>query len=89
MKTNIIALAALISGLTFASTAEKMKAPNGGRIIDTIKPHAEFVINADKKIEIRFLDGAQFVWCHKSGHSCFVPLFVCGFMPDSTRLSAS
>ena len=56
MKTNIIALAALISGLTFASAAEKMKAPNGGRIIDTIEPHAEFVINADKKIEIRFLD---------------------------------
>ena len=58
MKTNIIALAALIAGLTFANAAEKIKAPNGGRIIDSVEPHAEFLITADKKIEIRFLDDA-------------------------------
>lgn len=58
MKTNIIALAALITGLTFANAAEKIKAPNGGRIIDSVEPHAEFLVTADKKIEIRFLDEA-------------------------------
>jgi len=58
MKTNIIALAALIAGLTFANAAEKIKTPNGGRIIDSVEPRAEFLITADKKIEIRFLDGA-------------------------------
>lgn len=58
MKTNIIALAALITGLSFANAAEKIKAPNGGRIIDSVEPHAEFLITADKKIEIRFLDDA-------------------------------
>jgi hypothetical protein len=58
MKTNIIALTALITGLSFASAAEKIKAPNGGRIIDSVKPNAEFVVTADKKIEIRFLDEA-------------------------------
>ncbi len=58
MKTNIIALTALIAGFAFASASEKIKAPNGGRIIDSVEPHAEFLINSDKKIEIRFLDDA-------------------------------
>jgi hypothetical protein len=57
MKTNIIAFAALIANLSFAHAAD-IKAPNGGRIIYNVEPHAEFVINADKKIEIRFLDEA-------------------------------
>ncbi len=56
MKTKIAIIAALAASLAFATAAEKIKAPNGGRIIDAIEPHAEFVINADKKIEIRFLD---------------------------------
>ena len=56
MKTKIIAL--IIASLTFASAAEIIKAPNGGRIIETVSPHAEFLITADKKIEIRFLDEA-------------------------------
>ena len=54
MKTKIIAL--IIASLTVAHAAEKIKAPNGGRIIDTVTPHAEFLVTADKKIEIRFLD---------------------------------
>lgn len=58
MKTNIITIAALIAGLTFASAAEKTKAPNGGRLIDSIEPHAEFLVTTDKKIEVRFLDEA-------------------------------
>ncbi len=58
MKTKIIAIASLVAELTFASAAEKIKAPNGGRIIDSVEPHAEFLITADKKIEIRFLDEA-------------------------------
>lgn len=58
MKTRIIAVAALVAGLTFATAAEKIKAPNGGRIIDAVEPHAEFLITADKKVEVRFLDDA-------------------------------
>jgi hypothetical protein len=58
MKTKIIAIAALVAGLTFANAAEKIKAPNGGRIIDAVEPHAEFLITAEKKVEIRFLDDA-------------------------------
>jgi len=54
MKTKIIAL--IIASLTFANAAEKIKAPNGGRIVEAVTPHAEFLITPDKKIEIRFLD---------------------------------
>ena len=41
MKTKIIALAAIVASLTFANAADKIKAPNGGRIISTVTPHAE------------------------------------------------
>ncbi|HEX7260245.1 MAG TPA: hypothetical protein VF258_00360 [Luteolibacter sp.] len=58
MKTRIIALAALVASLTFATAGEKIKAPNGGRIITAVTPHAEFLITKDKKVEIRFLDDA-------------------------------
>lgn len=58
MKHKLIALTVLLMTLTFANAAEKIKAPNGGRIIDSVEPHAEFLVTADKKIEIRFLDEA-------------------------------
>lgn len=58
MKTKLITIAAIIASLTFATAAEKIKAPNGGRIIDTVTPHAEFVVTKDKKVEVRFLDEA-------------------------------
>lgn len=58
MKTRIAIIAALVASLTFATAAEKIKAPNGGRIIDTVTPKAEFLITAEKKVEVRFLDDA-------------------------------
>jgi hypothetical protein len=58
MKTKIISIAALVASFAFAHAAEKIKAPNGGRIIDSVEPHAEFVVTKDKKVEIRFLDAA-------------------------------
>ena len=58
MKIKIATLAALVASLTFATAAEKIKAPNGGRIIHTVEPHAEFLVTKDKKVEVRFLDDA-------------------------------
>ncbi len=58
MRTRIATIAALVASLTFATAAEKIKAPNNGRIIDSVEPHAEFLVTKDKKIEIRFLDAA-------------------------------
>lgn len=57
MKTHIIALASIVTSLVFANAAE-IKAPNGGRIIDSVTPHAEFLVTPEKKVEIRFLDEA-------------------------------
>jgi hypothetical protein len=56
MKTKIATIATLVASLAFATAAEKIKAPNGGRIIDAVEPHAEFLITKDNKIEVRFLD---------------------------------
>lgn len=57
MKTKFIAIGLLLAGLNLSSAAEeKIKAPNGGRVIHEVEPHAEFLISKDKKIEIRFLD---------------------------------
>lgn len=58
MKTKIATIAALVASLAFATAAEKIKAPNGGRIIDAVEPHAEFLVTKDKKVEVRFLDDA-------------------------------
>ncbi len=58
MKTKIATLATLVASFTLATAAEKIKAPNGGRIIATVTPHAEFLLTKDKKIEVRFLDEA-------------------------------
>jgi hypothetical protein len=36
--------------------AHAIKAPNGGRILHEIVPHAEFFITKDRKVEITFVD---------------------------------
>jgi len=58
MKNKIVAIVVLFAGLTLANAAEKIKAPHHGRIIDVVKPWAEFILMPDRKVEIRFLDGA-------------------------------
>lgn len=57
MRTKIAIIATLVASLGFSYAAD-FKAPNKGRIIDSVEPHAEFVVSKDKKIEIRFLDDA-------------------------------
>ena len=57
MNTRIITLAVLVASFALAAAAD-IKAPNKGRIIDSVEPHAEFLVIKDKKIEIRFLDDA-------------------------------
>ncbi|MEO8615949.1 MAG: hypothetical protein ABI600_12470, partial [Luteolibacter sp.] len=59
MKTKVLAL--IIASLTFANAAEKIKAPNGGRIIEAVTPHAEFLVTPEKKVEIRFLEAGKVI----------------------------
>lgn len=59
-----LAIAALGLGLAFnnASAEEKhdhehaaKAGPTGGKLITEVEPHAEFFVNKDKKVEIRFV----------------------------------
>ena len=36
--------------------AEEIEAPNGGRIMTDIEPHAEFLVTKERKVQITFLD---------------------------------
>jgi hypothetical protein len=66
MKTKLLSLSLALAAFTFANAADKkahdhdhdhaaMAGPTGGRVIHEVEPHAEFFINKDKKVEIRFL----------------------------------
>jgi len=64
MKTKLLALGLALAAFSFAGAAEKehdheheaKAGPTGGRVIHEVEPHAEFFVNKDNKIEIRFLD---------------------------------
>ena len=64
MKKHIVTSLVTLA-LTFAvSAADKHEhaakaGPTGGRLITEVEPHAEFFVNKDKKIEIRFVDEAN------------------------------
>ena len=36
--------------------AAKEAGPNGGRLLTSIEPHAEFLVTADRKVQVSFLD---------------------------------
>ena len=67
MKTHLLTTVLGLALAFTASAAEKEKAkhdhdhdtkagPTGGRLITEVEPHAEFFVNKDKKVEIRFID---------------------------------
>lgn len=64
MKTTLLTLSLVIAGLALANAADKRDhdhdkakaGPTGGRLIHEVEPHAEFFVNKDKKVEIRFVD---------------------------------
>ncbi|MBL9157640.1 MAG: hypothetical protein JNJ70_09220 [Verrucomicrobiales bacterium] len=68
MKTTTLAtlLALALSSFAFADEKKKddhdhdhehiIAGPTGGRMITEVEPHAEFFVNADNKIEIRFFN---------------------------------
>jgi hypothetical protein len=55
---RLIAIAAVGLVSLSAQASEKPSGPNGGRILKT-EPRAEFLVNADRKIQITFLDQAN------------------------------
>ena len=70
MKTQILTIiTSLILALpAFAAEdhdhAKKEAGPNGGKVLTTIEPHAEFFVTTDRKVQITFLnkDGKAIAW---------------------------
>ncbi len=60
MKTKIIAIVLATLGIAAAEEV-KIKAPNGGRILEKVKPNAEFFLTPERKVEIRFLEGDKVI----------------------------
>jgi hypothetical protein len=62
MKTKSLLLG-LLTALAFTSSLpgadrehKKEAGPNGGRLLTSIEPHAEFFVTADRKVQITFVD---------------------------------
>jgi hypothetical protein len=54
--TRLLAVIALAFTATVASAHEANEAgPNGGRLITTVTPHAEFFVTAERKVQITFI----------------------------------
>ncbi|PTX91896.1 hypothetical protein DB346_23345 [Verrucomicrobia bacterium LW23] len=68
---SLLLTAGLFLGLAFSQFApvhaadahkhddKPVAGPTGGRILTKVEPHAEFFVNADKKVEIRFVDDSN------------------------------
>jgi len=63
MKIALLSILAVLALAFTAHAADKdhlhddIKAgPSGGRLITAVEPHAEFFVNKDNKVEIRFVD---------------------------------
>ena len=50
---------ALSAATAHAHGERKVAGPNGGRIINTVEPRAEFFVMPDRKVQITFLDEAN------------------------------
>jgi hypothetical protein len=69
IKSTITAFALLVTPMTWADDEKHdhdehaehehghdIKAPNGGRVLHDVEPHAEFFVTKDRKVQITFLN---------------------------------
>ncbi|MCB1211183.1 MAG: hypothetical protein KDK97_17800 [Verrucomicrobiales bacterium] len=67
MKTKVITTLAVLAFSISVNAEDKAPhthdqtkvGPTGGRLITKVEPHAEFLVNSARKIEIRFVDDAN------------------------------
>jgi len=55
---SVLLVPLVLSSNASAAETKKVAGPNGGRIIATVTPRAEFFVTADRKVQITFLDDA-------------------------------
>lgn len=51
-----LAITLALAAAAFAHTGKKTAGPNGGRVLTTVTPHAEFFVTPDRRIQVTFLD---------------------------------
>lgn len=56
LSAVVIGATAFTHGTDHGNESNKIKAPNGGRVITAVEPHAEFFVTAERKVQITFLD---------------------------------
>lgn len=57
IKNHLITLIATLAlAATLQAHEAKKAGPNGGKILTTVEPHAEFFVTAERKVQITFLD---------------------------------
>jgi hypothetical protein len=54
----LIAVGLSVANVQAHDTKKKVAGPNGGRIVTTVEPRAEFFVLPDRKVQITFLDQA-------------------------------
>lgn len=54
----LVAVALSVTAVHAHNDKKKVAGPNGGRILTTVEPRAEFFVTADRKVQITFLDPA-------------------------------
>lgn len=52
-------VASLAATPAFADEGRKVAGPNGGRILQSVTPHVEFYVNAERKVQFTFLDASN------------------------------
>lgn len=54
----LVAIAFSVTAVQAHNDKKRVAGPNGGRILTTVEPRAEFFVTADRKVQITFLDQA-------------------------------
>lgn len=59
MKTTLLTALALLSLILTANAEPGKIGPTNGRLLTDVKPNVEFLVNPEKKVELRFVDDAN------------------------------
>jgi hypothetical protein len=58
IKKLLLVVAAAIALVPAIAHEKKIPGPNGGRLLTSVSPHVEFLVTADRKIQLTFVDDA-------------------------------
>jgi hypothetical protein len=59
LAATLLLTASAFAGPGHAHDTKKVAGPNGGRVLTSVEPHAEFFVTTDRKVQITFLDDSN------------------------------